>query len=174
MRHYVGFDVGKGSLWACVLDAEGEVVLSRRVEATEEALEAACKEIAELGVTDERVVGIDLMGGPAALLEVPTTTRGYERLLRWAEGFGPLGCAGIEGPAASDRNPTHAASLGALRKVSPSWSTGSRCERLTPTPSYSNGAGSKTWGQIPIRESDYSEFFLQIVESGRPVSRILL
>jgi hypothetical protein len=95
------------------------VVLSRRVEATEEALEAACKEIAELGVTDERVVGIDLMGGPAALLEVPTTTRGYERLLRWAEGFGPLGCAGIEGPAASDRNPTHAASLGALRKEFP-------------------------------------------------------
>jgi aspartate/methionine/tyrosine aminotransferase len=31
MRHYVGFDVGKGSHWACVLDAEGEVILSRRV-----------------------------------------------------------------------------------------------------------------------------------------------
>jgi transposase len=26
---------------------------------------------------------------------VPTTTRGYERLLRWAEGFGPVGCAGV-------------------------------------------------------------------------------
>jgi len=105
MRHYVGFDVGKGSHWACVLDAESEVVLSRRVEATEEALEAACKEIAGLGVTDERVVGIDLMGGPAALLEVPTTTRGYERLLRWAEGFGPLGCAGIEGTSSYGPEP---------------------------------------------------------------------
>ena len=29
--------------------------------------------------------------------KVPTTTRGHEGLLRWAEGFGPLGCAGIEG-----------------------------------------------------------------------------
>jgi predicted NBD/HSP70 family sugar kinase len=67
MRHYVGFDVGKGSHWACVLDGEGEVIISRRVEAKEEALEAFCSEIAELGVTDERVFGIDLTGGPAAL-----------------------------------------------------------------------------------------------------------
>src|SRR5215216_6563762 len=28
---------------------------------------------------------------------MPTTTRGYEKLLRWAEGFGPVGCAGVEG-----------------------------------------------------------------------------
>ena len=52
-----------------MLDEQGVVILSRRVEATEEALEAFCKEIAELGLTDERVLGIDLVGGPAALLE---------------------------------------------------------------------------------------------------------
>src|SRR5215207_6219654 len=69
MRYYVGFDVGKGAHWACVLDEEGEVILSRRIEATEEALEALCSEIAALGVSDERVVGIDLRGGVAALLE---------------------------------------------------------------------------------------------------------
>jgi transposase len=28
---------------------------------------------------------------------VPTTAEGYERVLRWAEGFGPVWCAGIEG-----------------------------------------------------------------------------
>jgi transposase len=28
---------------------------------------------------------------------VPTTTKGYEELLCWAEGLGPLRCAGIEG-----------------------------------------------------------------------------
>jgi transposase len=28
---------------------------------------------------------------------VPTTVKGYERLLNWAEGFGPVRCAGIEG-----------------------------------------------------------------------------
>jgi transposase len=30
-------------------------------------------------------------------LSVPTTTKGYERILCWAEGFGPVRCAGIEG-----------------------------------------------------------------------------
>jgi hypothetical protein len=40
MRHYVGLDVGKGAHWACVLGTQGGVLLSRRVEATEEALEA--------------------------------------------------------------------------------------------------------------------------------------
>ena len=64
-------------MWACVLDAEGEVILSRKVEATEEALEAACKAIAALGAADdERVVGIDLVGGPAALLEAVLLGRG--------------------------------------------------------------------------------------------------
>lgn len=76
MRHYVGFDVGKGAHWACVLDGEGEVILSRRVEATEEALEGICSEIAALGVAEERVVGIDLTGGPAALLEAVLLERG--------------------------------------------------------------------------------------------------
>ena len=28
---------------------------------------------------------------------MPTTVKGYESLLRWAEGFGPVRCAGLEG-----------------------------------------------------------------------------
>jgi len=32
---------------------------------------------------------------------VPTTAKGYEELLRWAEGFGPVGCAGVEGTSSS-------------------------------------------------------------------------
>ena len=67
MTFWVGFDVGKAFHWVCVLDGEGEEVLSRRVEATEEDLEAACSEIAALG--GEGTVGIDLMGGPATLLK---------------------------------------------------------------------------------------------------------
>src|SRR3712207_3530050 len=74
--HWVGFDVGKAFHWVCVLDGEGEEVLSRRVEATEEDLEAACSEIAALG--GERTVGIDLMGGPATLLEAILLERGEE------------------------------------------------------------------------------------------------
>jgi hypothetical protein len=39
VRYWVGFDVGKAFHWVCVLDEEGEVILSRRVEATERDLE---------------------------------------------------------------------------------------------------------------------------------------
>jgi hypothetical protein len=37
MTFWVGFDVGKTFHWLSVLDDAGEVVLSRRVEATERA-----------------------------------------------------------------------------------------------------------------------------------------
>jgi len=74
MRYWVGFDVGKAFHWVCVLGGEGEEVLSRRVEATEEDLEAACSEVAALG--GERTVGIDLLGGPATLLEAVLLGRG--------------------------------------------------------------------------------------------------
>ena len=67
MRYWVGFDVGKAFHWLCVLDEEGEEVLSRKVEATEEDLEAACSEVERLG--GGRTIGIDLLGGPATLLE---------------------------------------------------------------------------------------------------------
>ena len=42
-------------------------------------------------------VALDGLGRRLGELTVPTTTKGYERLLRWAEGFGPVGCVGIEG-----------------------------------------------------------------------------
>jgi transposase len=67
VKYWVGFDVAKAFHWASVVDDEGNEVLSRRVEATEEDLAALCSEIARLG--GERRVGIDLVGGPAALLE---------------------------------------------------------------------------------------------------------
>jgi hypothetical protein len=77
VRFWVGCDVAKASHWVCILDDEGEVVLSRKVEATEKDLEVLCWEIARLG--GERVVGIDLVGGPATLLETLLLERG-ERL----------------------------------------------------------------------------------------------
>ncbi len=66
--YWVGFDVGKRFHWLCVLDGEGAVLLSKRVEATEEQVEAVCSEIAALGDVEERVIGVDLLGGPATLL----------------------------------------------------------------------------------------------------------
>jgi hypothetical protein len=66
--YWVGFDVAKAFHWVSVVDDEGNEVLSRRVEATEEDLDALCSEIARLD-DGERRVAIDLVGGPAALLE---------------------------------------------------------------------------------------------------------
>jgi transposase len=42
-------------------------------------------------------VALDQLGRRLGELTVPTTMKGYERLLRWAEGFGPVCCAGVEG-----------------------------------------------------------------------------
>jgi transposase len=42
-------------------------------------------------------VAIDHLGRRLGESSVPTTPKGYERLLRWAEGFGSLKCAGVEG-----------------------------------------------------------------------------
>jgi len=42
-------------------------------------------------------VAVDHLGRRLGELSVPTTVKGYEMLLCWAEGFGPVGCAGVEG-----------------------------------------------------------------------------
>lgn len=42
-------------------------------------------------------VVLDELGRRLGELTVPTTTKGYEKLLRWAEDFGPVCCAGVEG-----------------------------------------------------------------------------
>ena len=42
-------------------------------------------------------VALDGLGRHLGAFTLPTTKRGYEGLLRWAEGLGFVGCAGIEG-----------------------------------------------------------------------------
>ena len=74
--HWIGFDVGKAFHWVCVLDGEGQVILSRRVDATEEQLEVVLSKIAAFGNTEERMVGVDIVGGPATLLEALLLARG--------------------------------------------------------------------------------------------------
>ena len=74
MRYWVGFDVGKAFHWVCVLDEEGEVILSRRVEAEEQDMESCYEEIKSLG--GDLMVATDLLGGPAALLEAILLDRG--------------------------------------------------------------------------------------------------
>ena len=43
------------------------------------------------------VVALDHLGRRLGELSVPTTAKGYESLVRWAEGFGTVRCAGVEG-----------------------------------------------------------------------------
>jgi transposase len=42
-------------------------------------------------------VALDGLGRRLGALSVPTTPAGYKELVDWARGFGPLGCAGVEG-----------------------------------------------------------------------------
>jgi transposase len=42
-------------------------------------------------------VAVDHLGRRLGESSVPTTVQGYERLLRWAERFGPVRCVGVEG-----------------------------------------------------------------------------
>jgi Transposase len=42
-------------------------------------------------------VAVDHLGRRLGEASVPTTAKGYEKLLRWAEGFGPVRVAGVEG-----------------------------------------------------------------------------
>jgi transposase len=42
-------------------------------------------------------VVLDPMGRRLGETKVPTTAKGYGELLRWAEGFGPVRCVGVEG-----------------------------------------------------------------------------
>jgi transposase len=42
-------------------------------------------------------VALDHLGRRLSAFSVPTTKKGYESLLTWAEGLGPVRCAGVEG-----------------------------------------------------------------------------
>ena len=104
MRYWVGFDVGKAFHWVCILDDEGEVVISRRVEATERDLEDCCEEITALG--GERRVATDLLGGPAALLEAILIDRG-ERVFHLPGTAVNRARDGYRGEHKSDRADAH-------------------------------------------------------------------
>ena len=42
-------------------------------------------------------VALDRLGRRLGELKMPTTAKGYMELVRWAEGFGIVACAGVEG-----------------------------------------------------------------------------
>ena len=76
---WVGVDAGKGFHWAVALGAEGEVLLSRRVENDEEDLSALLDEVLCFGL-DEILWATDQPGGSAALLLALLWERGQRVL----------------------------------------------------------------------------------------------
>jgi transposase len=67
-KAWVGVDVGKGFHWAVVVDAEGEVLLSRKVENEEADLSTLVDEILAISSGEELCWAVDQPGGGAALL----------------------------------------------------------------------------------------------------------
>ena len=76
---WVGVDAGKGFHWAVALGAEGEILLSRRVENDEEDLSALLVEVLSFGL-DEILWATDQPGGSAALLLALLWERGQRVL----------------------------------------------------------------------------------------------
>ncbi len=65
-KGWVGVDAGKGFHWAVVLDAEGKILLSRRVDNDEADIRVLLEEVRSLGL--ELTWATDQPGGTAALL----------------------------------------------------------------------------------------------------------
>ena len=66
-------------------------------------------------------VAVDHLGRRLGELSVPTTVKGYERILCWAEGFSTMRCAGVEG--------TSSYGAGLARHLRALGLRGSRCWR---------------------------------------------
>jgi transposase len=75
---WVGVDAGKGFHWAVALGAEGELLLSRRVENAEEDLSALLDEVLSFGL--DVLWATDQPGGSAALLLALLWERGQRVL----------------------------------------------------------------------------------------------
>lgn len=89
-RVWVGVDAGKGFHWAVVLDAEGGVLLSRRVENDQADLSVLLDEVLALG--GKAIWAVDQPGGSAALLLA----------LLWEQGQGVLYAPGVAVDRARD------------------------------------------------------------------------
>jgi transposase len=79
---WVGIDIGKTHHWACALDDQGAVLLSRKVANDHADLTALQEEVAAL--TEEAVWAVDIIASPAALLLALLT--GNDRPVHYAPG----------------------------------------------------------------------------------------
>lgn len=67
-RIFVGVDVGKEVHWACVLDRDGHVLLSRKLSNDEDDITLLLSEVASLGSPENTTWTVDLIAVEASLL----------------------------------------------------------------------------------------------------------
>ncbi|NMM92108.1 IS110 family transposase [Rhodococcus sp. SRB_17] len=67
-RIFVGVDVGKEIHWACVLDRDGHVLLSRKLRNDEDDITLVLSEVASLGSPENTTWTVDLIAVEASLL----------------------------------------------------------------------------------------------------------
>jgi hypothetical protein len=98
-------------------------------------------------------VAVDHLGRRLGEASVPTTAEGYERLLRWAEGFGRVRCSGVEGTSSYGAGLTrHLRARGSrcLRWSAPS--TGGEARAAipgSPTPPMPSVPRERCWPEKP-------------------------
>ncbi len=91
-------------------------------------------------------VAIDHLGRRLGESSVPTTAKGYERLLCWAEGFGPVRCAGIEGTSSYGAGfARHLRARGSRCWRWSARSAGARAVRSSPTPQTPSAPHERCW-----------------------------
>ena len=98
-------------------------------------------------------VAVDHLGRRLGEASVPTTVKGYERLLRWAERFGPLRCAGVEGTSSYGAGlARHLKAAGiSVTEVERPLSAAISGATANPTPSTRRQQPGQCW---PVRRSE--------------------
>jgi transposase len=81
-KAWAGVDVGKTHHWICVIDGDGEVVLSVKIANDETQMAAVITKV--IGLAEDVVWAVDIIGAPSALL-LALLTRA-EQTVRYASG----------------------------------------------------------------------------------------
>jgi Transposase len=81
-RAWAGIDVGKRHHWVCVVDAEGQVLVSAKLVNDETEIRALLARV--IGLADQLTWAVDIIGAPSALLL--TMLRHADQSVRYASG----------------------------------------------------------------------------------------
>ncbi len=81
-RAWAGVDIGKRHHWVCVVDAEGQVLVSAKLVNDETEIRALLARV--IGLADQLTWAVDIIGAPSALLLTMLTHA--DQSVRYASG----------------------------------------------------------------------------------------